>query len=553
MSRRQAVLETLLIFVVFFLEGAWPVPEVNEPYYLGKAIHYWNPHWASGDWFLQTADTHAVFYFSVGWLALVLKPAALAWTLRLLTWTLLAWSWQRLSRAVVPKAWVSVLTAALFLFLLQHYNMAGEWVVGGAESKGFSFALVFLALEAMVGGYWNRMWLLLGVASAFHVLVGGWAAVAAGVGVLPLGGSPAKAGTPTGDPRRNWGTRLRASLFRPTFWIAPLVALVLALPGLVPALLMDRGTERAVTAQAHQIYVFERFSHHLDPAKFWADGFEVRFLWLVLLWLLLRPTASGDPAARRLWAYTAAAVVIALVGAAISLLGLYDRALAAGWMRFYWYRLADVAVPLGLALLAVRWLVRRRMRVALAAVTAAAVFHAADCAVLKLFSDPPFVERQVDGAAWRAACLWASGRPERPLFPRQPRADKLRNYGDWVDVCRWVSDPAHTPPGARFLIPRAASTFKWYAGRGEVVNWKETPQDAAGVVTWWNRIQDIYATGNPPPEDKYFMSLADAGAPRLRELAKKYEADYLLTQTSLPMLPLPIEYQNESFVVYKMR
>ena len=180
MSRRQAILETLLIFAVFCLQGAWPVPEVNEPYYLGKAIHYWNPQWAASDWFLHTADTHAVFYFSVGWLARLLKPAAFAWTVRLLIWALLAWSWQRSSRAVVPRAWASVLTATLFVFLLQHYNLAGEWVVGGAEAKGFSFALVFLALEAMVEGYWNRMWILLGLATAFHILVGGWAAIAAG-------------------------------------------------------------------------------------------------------------------------------------------------------------------------------------------------------------------------------------------------------------------------------------------------------------------------------------------------------------------------------------
>ena len=57
MPRRQAILESLAIFALFCVQGAWPVPEVNEPYYLGKAIHYWNPHWAAGDWFLQTADT----------------------------------------------------------------------------------------------------------------------------------------------------------------------------------------------------------------------------------------------------------------------------------------------------------------------------------------------------------------------------------------------------------------------------------------------------------------------------------------------------------------
>ena len=135
------------------------------------------------------------------------------------------------------------------------------------------------------------------------------------------------------------------------------------------------------------------------------------FLWLVGLWLLLWPSASDSPGARRLRGFTAAAVVIALIGAAISLLGRYDRALAAGWMRFYWYRLADVAVPLGLALLSVRWFVQRKMRVALAAVTAVAAFHAVDCVVLKLFSDPPFADRQVDGMAWRSACLWAAGQP----------------------------------------------------------------------------------------------------------------------------------------------
>ena len=359
MSRRQAILETLLIFAVFCLQGAWPVPEVNEPYYLGKAIHYWNPHWASSDWFLQTADTHAVFYFSVGWLALILTPTAFAWTLRLLTWALLAWSWQRLSRAVVPRAWASVLTATLFVFLLQHYNMAGEWVVGGAEAKGFSFVLVFLALEALVEGYWNRMWILLGVASAFHILVGGWAAVAAGAVWMVQATGTFRSGACAGNSTAASMPRSGRSLFSGRASCLDRAAGCVH-PGLARSRAGAADESRrgpAVVAQAHQIYVFERFPHHLDPAKFWADGFVLPFLLIVGLWLLLWPTASDSPGARRLRGFTAAAVVIALVGTAISLLGLYNRPLAAGWMRFYWFRLADVAVPLGLALLSVRWFV----------------------------------------------------------------------------------------------------------------------------------------------------------------------------------------------------
>jgi hypothetical protein len=321
---------------------------------------------------------------------------------------------------------------------------------------------------------------------------------------------------------------------------------------------MNRGADPAIVREAAEIYVFERFPFHLNPANFWASGFVPPFLLLVGLWLLLWPTASDSPGARRLRGFTAVAVVIALVGTAISLLSLYDQAMAAEWMRFYWYRLADVAVPLGLALASVRWFVQRKMRVALATAIVMAAFHAVDCFVLKLFSDSPLADRQVDGQAWRSAGLWAIGQPEqpeRPLFPRQSRADRMRHWRDWIDVCGWVSDPQHTPPHARFLVPRTVSTFKWYAGRGEVVDWKEAPQDAASLKAWWDRIQDVYATGNQPPLDRYYASLADVGAPKLQELAKRYEADYLVTQVSVPLLspPFEIKYKNDSFVVYKLR
>jgi len=346
-------------------------------------------------------------------------------------------------------------------------------------------------------------------------------------------------------------------LWRLASWIAPLVALILALPGLLPSLLLNRGVDKVVIAQAEQIYVFQRFPHHLDPVKMWNDGFVLPFLVMTAAWLLLWRTADDCRHARRLRGFIVAALILALVGTGFGLLAIYRPAVAATWMRFYWFRLADVAVPLGLAIFAVRWFLQRKMRIALALAVAVAVFHAADCVVLRMFADPPFVDRSVDGAAWRAACLWASGRPLRPLLPRQPRADRLRDYDAWRDVCRWIADPQHTPPDARFITPRAAQTFKWYAGRGEVVNWKESPQDAASVVAWKERVRDIYATGNPPPQDYYF-SLADAGPKRLRELAEKYQADYIVTQIGAALLPLPVVYPNEAypnkvFVVYKMK
>ena len=118
------------------------MPDVNEPYYLGKAIHYWNPDWLRGDFFMESSDTHKVFYFAFGWLSLCMSPVALAWTGRILTWLLLAWAWRRLSVAILPRPWYSILSAALLACLMDRCHMAGEWVIGGVEAKGFAYVLV---------------------------------------------------------------------------------------------------------------------------------------------------------------------------------------------------------------------------------------------------------------------------------------------------------------------------------------------------------------------------------------------------------------------------
>ena len=186
-SRRQILIEIVLIFAVFCIQGARPVPDVNEPYYLGKAIHYWNPDWLRGDFFMESADTHKVFYFTFGWLSLCMSPVALAWTGRILTWLLLAWAWRRLSVAILPRPWYSVLSAALFACLMDRCHMAGEWVIGGVEAKGFAYVLVLLGVESLVRNRWNRALVMLGAASAFHVLVGGWSVVAAAVAWIWIG------------------------------------------------------------------------------------------------------------------------------------------------------------------------------------------------------------------------------------------------------------------------------------------------------------------------------------------------------------------------------
>ncbi len=81
----RRLVEVLLIFGVFALHGAWPVPDVNEAHYLSKAKHYWNPEWCQNDFFVNTADAHQVFDWSFGWVSLFFPLVAVDWFGRLLT------------------------------------------------------------------------------------------------------------------------------------------------------------------------------------------------------------------------------------------------------------------------------------------------------------------------------------------------------------------------------------------------------------------------------------------------------------------------------------
>ena len=351
--RFAAVLETAAIFFLAFLYGFWPVPDVNEPYYVGKAIHFWNSGWFAQDPFLTSADSHYLFYAVFGFFSLFLKPAALVWFGRVTIWLFTSFGWQRLSSALLPKPGFSVLTAAAFFFYIEHFHLAGEWVIGGVEGKGIAFPFLFWGLSLFVRRRYLGAFILMGIASAFHVLVGGWGVLAA-LGSLALSAA--------GRGLRKEADTGRSAGKGKELLIGLAVGGVISLAGLLPALALDRGVSPEVRHQAHFIYVYERIAHHLVPSALpWT--FRVRFLLLALVWLFFcRFRPVGSEAARAAWRLWNRFVAFSLAIAGAGLFWDYgipllvkaglcsDGSVSADLLRFYWFRLSDWTVPAGVAL-----------------------------------------------------------------------------------------------------------------------------------------------------------------------------------------------------------
>lgn len=511
MSLALASFEILLIFTLYFAYAGWPPPAINEAHYLVKARHFWDPNWCPGDLFAESADTHYLFYLTLGPLTGWLPLPWAAWVCRAVIWLLLAIGWRRLSFTLVPRPLVSLLTAGLYLCLLDHTQMAGEWVVGGAEAKCLAYAAVWWGLAELARNRWRAALLWLGFAAGWHVLVGGWALVALGVAWLWDGERPA----------------IRSLI------CALGGALLLSLPGWWPALAMDRGSPPEVLAEAHRIHVFERLSHHLVFYRF-PRGFMLRHGLAIGVWWLLHRAADQTPAGRRVGRVVGGAIAICLVGVLIDQSNLYAPQRAAAWLRFYWFRLSDALVPLGIALgLGELW---QRLRVRQSPL--------ADWGLLGLILG---VSAWLGGHYLRAMhdLRPQADRPSRVVGPDSAPPDEMTRHRDWLAVCAWMA--RHTKASDWTIAPRDRQTFKWYTGHAEFVCRKDVPQDAASTVEWKRRIEMLY--GDP------YRIWPD----RIRRIAAEYPVRYVIVDRQSPLMPLPypIVYPspfdtNRHFVVYRI-
>jgi hypothetical protein len=512
--------ECLLITAVFAAAGAWPAPDVNEAVYLTKARHAADPAWGRGDFFLETPDAHGVFYLVAGPVAAALSLEATAWLGRVAGWLLLAIGFRHAAVPLLATPWARVVAAAVFSFALRNTTAAGEWVIGGCEAKVFAWAAVLGGLGELASGRFAAAVGLAGIGTAFHPIVGGWALVATVVTWLAERMRQPHAAADTRG-RMPWRD-------------AALVAggLAAAAAGVVPALGLTAGVDAATRAAATKIYVVDRLSHHLLPRTF-ADGMIARHLLAVAVWWLLTRLLPATSPRRRIDTFTLAALAISAAGIGIASLEPWAPGFAYGLLRYYWFRLADVAVPFALA------------------TTFAAVL-----------ADPAACGRVLPV---RSAWVWAAtiallaadlaGQSLHWPLPGRaavaPRADARLAAAAWADICTWVRD--HAPADACFLTPRGAASFTWRTGRREVVSWKNSPQDAASLVAWRKRIVDCFSRSGSLVEME--RSTASLGPERVREVSARYGADHAIVPLDAPLVEsMPGErlHANGAYAVVRL-
>ncbi len=580
LGRRREMLAVGLVFLVFAAYASGPAPATNEAHYLARSKHFWNPQWCARDLFLMSPESHPLFHLAFGWLTRFLTLPMTGLICRTFGWAFLAVGWVRLaggysscfgrrsdalgvhgrasgaapdgrSSRWSPLGW-TVLGAAVAVVLWDRGHMAGEWIVGGFEAKVVAYGFVFSALAFVATGRWGVASLLAGVATAFHPLVGGWSLLA-----MAFSWSVESVALARQSSGAMQWRELTASFRR----LLPslLLAAALALIGVLPALGLDGAVDEIARRGARRIYVHWRLGHHLVPFRSALVGqmswqFVARHGALVVVWWLVWRSSPRSAGRDRVQWVVAGCILIALVGTLIEWVTMKNWIYQCGWMRYYWYRMTDAMVPMGISLAGMQWL-------ACSGKDGAARLAGPDRAGERSGGTRSVSRRGlVAGLILLAVVVSFADRARdrfrdgRPLADRQGRsveelgseAAAYAEYQDWVATCQWCRN--HTDASSLFLTPTYAQTFKWYAGRAEFVTWKDVPQGAVGLIEWMDRRRTIrrlglYADQSPPT----FANVQQALDP--------YQVDYVIVRRHLGDVDWPHRpvFGNRSYEVYRVR
>ena len=513
----------LVVLGVFLVMAAYswvmrPMPSVNEPHYLCKARHYWQPEWCAGDFFLQSSNPHLVFYQTIGVFTRWMSLTQAAWVGRVVGLSLLAWGWTRMVSRLCSRRWAPLSVLGVFLLFQTWGNFSGEWLVGGIESKVIAYALGFAGLASWLD---RRLWAasaLLGLAISFHPVVGGWILIAT------LGG----AGRDAFRLRycREANANLAASINKSDRRMSPrhvmvggLLLIACALPGVIPALQVLSGVNAEVAATADRIQVGLRLAHHLDPMRFPLESYRYYLLLLVIAGLL---RTSLVPHTRRSMfdSVLLTSILIALFGV---LVGIGERPLNEMWLwqprtwllKFYPFRLADILLPMSVSVGLIEWL------------------------SVKHRESPAWRYRipEIMGVGALITALWLPNADRNSSRMTSPQQE------DWIATCDWVRE--QTPSESLLYASDKDWAVKWFAHRAEYVNYKDCPQDAPGIIEWARRLKRLRTW--------YRESLADRriSVQELADLRSQTGITHLLVSQWGPIDARPV-FANESFRVFHL-
>jgi hypothetical protein len=510
--------------------------QVNETNILPFARQQANPDWLPQDWYLNQPPGYRVPFIAI------FGRMADAWGFlptsiigRLLGYTGLSAGLVFLSRRIGLS--VPLLLLAMILFLYVNTGTSGasgaqgtvsrEWLFGGIEPKIPAYTCILFAIGLLLAGRIMLAGLLLGVATSFHTLVGGWAFLSAMAWLLLW----------RRDLLRNWGKTGKMLVL---YAVGAVFSIQPVLQQLTTQTPEGRFSESFV-------YVFIRTPHHLNPLS-WDGGWWLKPLTLLAIALgsayLLRSIAKQrrqlQTPVHQARMGLAAFLLCSLIPFAAGLLAAPFDA-EGKFLQYYPFRFGDIMLPLNACLLGC-------------------------CALEQAFGTGPagqVTQRLRRMSLWIVAAVCAAqavvfGQQAIALQEFPSRAQRIDSDGK--ELCEWIQQ--NTRREDIFVTPPVElDNFHWLAERATIAKFKLVPPSSVGIPEWIDRLTRLSGRVDPwvgirrdtdnslRIQRRMTRGYRNLSTEQAIALMQTYNATYFLSK-GLPKLDLPVMYQNENYTLY---
>ncbi|MGL6337705.1 MAG: DUF6798 domain-containing protein [Waterburya sp.] len=523
----KTVLQTVIVLIFLclrlLLDSNMSGLVWNEVDVLPLAKQFVAPDWIPNDWYLNLETNYrALFQVIFGWLIVHLGFLPTSIIGRLICYILVAWGIVLLGQKLsLSLSYLLLATIAVTYQGSLQGAIAGEWFVGGLEAKAVAYGLILLAIPLMLKRKYILMTLLLGLATSFHVLVGGWAFL------TTLGWFCVR-------PKE------RLLKLGQKGWLLPIIYLIAsagAIPGSLQQLLSSPPSGNISPAF---IYVFLRLPHHLNPFA-WHPLLWLRLIiYLVILTLCLvtlkknadlKGWKAEDYARFELAEFTLISLIPFVAGVAIAF---FDH--QGTWLQYYPFRFGDMMLPLTTSLL------------------------------LACNLETKFATQKPKLRLWLVGCLSCILFVQIAFFTQQAIAvptfpsEQQDVDSQWKSMSDWIRD--HTAEDAIIIShPWKLANFTWMTERATIAKLKLFPQTKEAILEYYERLNDlsggavakIYFGDEELDQRKTIKAISEGfshlNTAQVQNLMTKYKSNYFLTNSS-HYLDLPIVHTQAGYILY---
>jgi hypothetical protein len=468
-----------------------------------KAVY--NENWLENDWYLNLAIPYRfLFSYIVGFFADTFGIIQTIIYGRLASYLLIVFSIFSLLKPLKTlfESFLYFFSIVLFFKFFPVGNGAGEWMLGGLETKVFAYAFAIMSLASFLSKKYQKGLFFSGLALSFHLLVGIYNLFC----LLPI---------------FLFYQRETNGFFKKIFKALPIFLLAGAI-GIYGIVYQFFLIEEDVSKLGWDIYVNIRVPHHTLPNQFpFETWIKTGVFTLLNITFFLK---SKQRKVKLMSAYALFSVIISLAGVLLFIaLG------ASHHLKYYFFRFSDSMLPFLTLLNIAAFIIENKE---------------------KLYSKK---EKQLKYVVLIACLFFIIPKTKRFLskIVTTTSISKIKAATNKdIPMTEWIKK--NTEKTSIFITPPDAQYFYINAERSIFVSWKHSPQNANDMVAWYNRLKLLNCGKefkNLREVRNHYYTLTEAN---ISVITEKYsDIDYFLTTNE--RLNFPILFKSSTHTLYKVR